>query len=152
MSVGNYTKITDDLVSEFEPVMQDSEDTKQFIGLLEQVRNLANKDVQGRQIILSDLIFWKNQFENLKKQTEVILKRLEATAYAKALKELSEGKSYRPTESQIKAYLESFGETPEKLRHQARLMVVEKWSGILQDLYFVSQTTHKILGGSAVIG
>ena len=151
MSMGNYTKITQDLLEEFKPVMQDDEDTKQFIGLLEQVRNLANKDVQARQIVLSDLIFWKNQFENLQKQTQIILKKLEATAYAKAVAELSAGKSYRPTENQIKAYLDA-NESPEKTRHQERLVVVEKWSGILQDLYFVSQTTHKILGGSSVIG
>jgi hypothetical protein len=152
VSLGNYTQITNDLLQEFKPVMEDDNDAKQFIGLLEQVRNLANKDVQKRQMILSDLIFWKNQFENLQKQTEITLKKLEAVAYSKAVNELTAGKSYKPTETQIKNYLESVGDTPERTRHLERLTVVQKWAGILQDLYFVSQTTHKILGGGSVIG
>ena len=152
MSLGNYTQITNDLLEEFKPIMEDDNDTKQFIGLLEQIRNLANKDVQKRQMILSDLIFWKNQFENLQKQTEILIKKSDAIAYAKAVQELTAGKSYKPTENQIKAYLEANETAPEKARHQERLVVVQKWAGILQDLYFVSQTTHKILGGGSVVG
>ena len=131
------------LKPELELIMEDEADIIEFASLLEKIRNLGNYSVDRRQMVLSDLIFWKSQIENQRKQVEIRIKKLEALEYQKIYNKLKV--ISKPTNEQVRAELEStdFGEPYDT--YQKMALVCQKWSDILSDLYFTSQVSHKIL-------
>lgn len=127
-------------------VMEDESDVIDFANMLEKIRNLGTHSPDRRQIVLSDLIFWKAQFENQKKQLEIRMKNKEALEYQKIYNKLK--LVSKPTEAQIRAELDATSLGEEYENYKQMFLVCEKWVEILGDLYFTSQITHKILGNA----
>lgn len=132
------------LKPELSLIMEDESDIIEFASLLEKIRNLGNYSVDRRQMVLSDLIFWKSQIDTQRKQLEIRIKKLEALEYQKIYNKLKIVS--KPTNEQVRAELEAtdFGEPYET--YQKMLITCQKWADILGDLYFTSQVSHKILG------
>lgn len=135
---------TEYLKKELSSIMSDEADIVEFANLLEKVRYLADHNIDRRQIELSDLIFWKNQIDSMKKRIEIELKKIEAIEYQKTYNRLK--LINKPTDSQIKAEIESsnLGDKYNNLREM--YLVCDKWGNILTDLHYLSNQTHKILG------
>lgn len=125
-------------------IMSDEADIVEFAKLLEFVKNLGNYSVDKRQSVLSDLVFWKGQLDLQKKQIEIVIKKKEALVYQivyNKLKIIS-----KPTDAQVRAEMEAMEKDESYLNLQQSLLVCSKWAEILSDLYFVAQSTHKIMG------
>lgn len=125
-------------------IMSDEADVIEFAALLEKIRNIGNTSIDRRQMILSDLIFWKGQIENQRKQIEIKLKKLEAIEYQRIYNKLKI--ICKPTDSQVRSELEGSDLGEPYNNYKNMFLVCQKWSEILNDLYFISQTSHKILG------
>lgn len=125
-------------------IMSDEADIVEFAKLLEFVKNLGNYSVDKRQSVLSDLVFWKGQLDLQKKQIEIVIKKKEALVYQivyNKLKIIS-----KPTDAQVRAEMEAMEKDESYLNLQQSLLVCSKWAEILSDLYFIAQSTHKIMG------
>lgn len=125
-------------------IMSDEADIIEFAKLLEFVKNLGNYSVDKRQSVLSDLVFWKGQLDLQKKQIEIVIKKKEALVYQivyNKLKIIS-----KPTDAQVRAEMEAMEKDESYLNLQQSLLVCSKWAEILSDLYFIAQSTHKIMG------
>jgi hypothetical protein len=125
-------------------IMSDEADVVEFANLLDKVRHLADHSIDRRQIELSDLIFWKSQINNMKKRVEIEMKKIEAIKYQEIYNRLK--LINKPTDSMIKAEIESadLGEKYNKFREI--YLTCDKWDNILTDLHFLSGQTHKVLG------
>ena len=79
-----------------------------------------------------------------KKQIEIVIKKKEALVYQivyNKLKIIS-----KPTDAQVRAEMEAMEKDESYLNLQQSLLVCSKWAEILSDLYFIAQSTHKIMG------
>jgi hypothetical protein len=125
-------------------IMSDEADVVEFANLLDKVRHLADHSIDRRQIELSDLIFWKSQINNMKKRVEIEMKKIEAIKYQEIYNRLK--LINKPTDSMIKAEIESadLGDKYNKFREI--YLTCDKWDNILTDLHFLSGQTHKVLG------
>lgn len=125
-------------------IMSDEADVVEFANLLDKVRHLADHSIDKRQIELSDLIFWKSQINNMKKRVEIEMKKIEAIKYQEIYNRLK--LINKPTDSMIKAEIESadLGDKYNKFREI--YLTCDKWDNILTDLHFLSGQTHKVLG------
>lgn len=125
-------------------IMSDEADVVEFANLLDKVRHLADHSIDKRQIELSDLIFWKSQINNMKKRVEIEIKKIEAIKYQEIYNRLK--LINKPTDSMIKAEIESadLGDKYNKFREI--YLTCDKWDNILTDLHFLSGQTHKVLG------
>ena len=132
------------LKEELSSIMQDEADIVEFANLLEKIRNLADHSIDRRQTELSDLIFWKNQIDSLKKQLEIKLKKIEAIKYKEIYNKLK--LISKPTDAQIKAEVEQSDLGEEYYKFKEMYLICDKWTNILTDLHFLSGQTHKVLG------
>ena len=125
-------------------VVEDESDVVSFCSLLEQVRNLGNHSVDKRQKVLTDLVFWKAQFNRAQKEAEEQLQVIKAIEYKKAYEKLKI--VTKPTDAQVKAEMDAREMSAREKNLTHILMVAEKYNSILSDAYFISSTTHKIMG------
>lgn len=125
-------------------VMEDEADVVSFCHLLEQIRNLGNHSVDKRQTVLSDLAFWKAQFTRVFKETGDELQKMKAIEYKRAYDRLKVVS--KPTDAQVKAEMDAQEPTAKEKNLTTILAVSEKYCNILNDMYFISGTTHKIMG------
>ena len=86
-------------------IMDDDASIDNFAVTLKQIKELGNKMVSDRQEILNDLVYWKDQFESLKKQLEVEVQRKYAIRYQNALTSLKA--SGRTTDANVKSVVDA---------------------------------------------
>lgn len=135
---------TEYLKNELSHIMSDEADIVEFANLLEKVRYLADHSIDRRQVELSDLIFWKNQIDSMKKRVEIEMKKIEALEYQKIYNRLK--LVNKPTDAQIKAEIDS-SDLGEKYNNFREIyLTCDKWGNILTDLHYLSGQTHKVLG------
>lgn len=125
-------------------IMSDEADVVEFANLLDKVRHLADHSIDRRQIELSDLIFWKSQINNMKKRVEIEMKKIEAIKYQEIYNRLK--LISKPTDSMIKAEIESVDLGDKYNKFREIYLTCDKWDNILTDLHFLSGQTHKVLG------
>lgn len=125
-------------------LLEDEADVVSFCLLLEQVKNLGNHAVDKRQNVLSDLVCWKAKFTQAYKEATASIQQIKAIEYRKVYEKLK--LVCKPTDSQIKAEVEAQEPSAREKNLIAIQSVAEKYSEILNDMYFISSTTHKIMG------
>lgn len=125
-------------------LLEDEADVVSFCLLLEQVKNLGNHSVDKRQSVLTDLVFWKAKFTQAYKEATASIQQIRAIEYRKVYEKLK--LVCKPTDSQIKAEVDAQEPSAREKNLIAIQSVAEKYSEILNDMYFISSTTHKIMG------
>lgn len=138
------------LVEEMACVFAEEDTSVAFYTLLENARNFNRKNLDDRTVILEDILFYKNELEAMRVKTEAALRKLDSVAYLSSFEEIKQ-KGLKYTEELIKATreakdLENTNPKYASLLKQNRCCT--KWVSTLTDLYFVLNSTNKILSNN----
>ena len=138
------------LMEEMSCVFAEEDTTATFYALLENARNFNRKNLDDRTVILSDIVFFKNELEAMRVKTEAALRKIESVAYLNAYEEIK-SKGLKYTEELIKATRESKdleNTNPKYATLLRQNRCCTKWVSTLTDLYFVLNSTNKILSNN----
>ena len=147
MSTSSQFFSFESLREELSVVIQNEASIVSFCKLLEDIRNFALKEVESRNKILTDIAYWKGEFEYRRKLSEVTLRKKDAVMYNKSLEKIRlTGVKY--TEQMISSNKDAqMDEAYENLLKSS--ITYGKWSSILNDCYFALNSTHKLMGVGA---
>ena len=138
------------LVEEMSCVFAEEDTAVTFYVLLENARNFNRKNLDDRTVILTDIVFFKNELENMRIKTEAALRKQDSVAYLNAFNSIKQ-QGLKYTEELIKATRESFDLENTNPKYASLLKqnrCCTKWVSILTDLYFVLNSTNKILSNN----
>lgn len=131
-------ELREDPVTGLRKMFSNDETLKSFTILLDRIRSQATLNLKQRTELLFDVIFWKGEFEWLKKKLEIKLEGKTAELHIRHRNELG-----RVNEQMVTSHIK-VSKDIEKL--EGLLNVANKWLCILTDSFFVLQSTHKIIG------
>ena len=140
----------DKLIEEMSCVFSDEDVTVSFHVLLEKARNFNKLSLDDRTVVLEDLVVYKGELEDMRVKAEAAIRKLDSVTYLNCFEELK-AKGLRYTEELIRAMreakdLENTNSRYKTLMTQYRCCT--KWVSILTDLYFVLNSTNKILSNN----
>ena len=138
------------LVEEMSCVFAEEDTAVTFYALLENARNFNRKNLDDRTVILTDIVFFKNELENMRIKTEAALRKQDSVAYLNAFNSIKQ-QGLKYTEELIKATREYFDLENTNPKYASLLKqnrCCTKWVSILTDLYFVLNSTNKILSNN----
>ena len=138
------------LIEEMSCVFSDEDAIVSFHVLLEKARNFNKMNLDDRTVILEDLVVYKGELEDMRSKTEAALRKLDSVAYLSCFDELKKNGN-RYTEELIKAMRDA--KDLENTNSRYKILITQnrcctKWVSILTDLYFVLNSTNKILSNA----
>ena len=138
------------LTEEMSCVFAEEDTSTTFYVLLENARSFNRKNLEDRTVILCDMVFFKNELEAMRVKAEAAMKKIESTAIFEVYEELR-GKGLRPTDELLKAGVAARdlkNTNPKYATLSRQFDCCTKWVSTLTDLYFVLNSTNKILSNN----
>lgn len=138
------------LIEEMSCVFAEEDTSVTFHALLENARNFNRKNLDDRTVILEDILFYKNELEAMRVKTDAALRKMDSVAYLNAFEEIK-AKGLKYTEELIKATRDAKDLENTNIKYATLLKqnrCCTKWVSTLTDLYFVLNSTNKILSNN----
>lgn len=138
------------LLNEMKCVFKDEDTTVTFHTVLEKARNFSNLSIEDRTNVLADIVIFKGELDSMRVKVEAVLRKLDAIEYKSCFDEIKQ-KGLRYTEELLKSMRDAKdleNTNPKYGLAMEQFRCCSKWVSILTDLYFVLNSTNKILSNN----